>query len=146
LDDVSGAISLVLDQRLDGPFNVSPDGWIGGDALRALAAVPPVRLPERVVRRLASLRARLDPTSASPGLLPYTMHPWVVANDRITAAGWRPTYTNEEAYVAAHPAAPWSTVSPQRRQELALGGLAALVVGVVVGVVLLIRRGSSRRA
>src|SRR5207248_3310243 len=100
----------------------------------------------RVVQRLAWLRARLDPTSASPGLLPYTTHAWVVANDRIKAAGWRPTHSNEEAYIAAHPPAPWSTVSPQRRQELALGGLAALVVGVVAGVVLLIRRGSSRRA
>ena len=146
LDDVASAVALAVEHRLDGPFNVSPDGWIAGEALRALATVPPVRLPERVVRRLAWLRARLDPTSASPGLLPYTMHPWVVANDRITAAGWRPTYSNEEAYVAAHPAAPWSTVSPQRRQELALAGLGALIVGAVVGIVLLIRRGSSRRA
>ena len=145
LDDVASAIALAFERRLDGPFNVSPDGWIAGDALRALAAVPPLRLPARVVRRLAWLRARLDPTSASPGLLPYTMHPWVVANDRIKAAGWRPTHTNEEAYVAGHPPAPWSTVSPQRRQELALGGLAALIVGVVVGVVYLVRRGSSRR-
>jgi hypothetical protein len=125
---------------------VAPDGWIAGESLRALAAVPPLRLPERVVRRLAALRARLDPSSASPGLLPYTMHPWVVANDRIKAAGWQPEYTNEEAYVDAHPAAPWSTVSPQRRQELALAGLGALVIGVIAGVVLLIRRGSSRRA
>ena len=146
LDDVASAVALAVDQHLDGPFNVSPDGWIAGDALRSLAALPPVRLPERVVRRLAWLRARLDPTSASPGLLPYTMHPWVIANDRIKAAGWRPSVTNEEAYVAAHPPAPWSTVSPQRRQELALAGLGALVVGVVIGLVLSLRRGSSRRA
>lgn len=146
LDDLAAAIALALDRRLDGPFNVAPDGWIAGESLRALAPLPPLRLPERVVRRLATLRARLDPASASSGLLPYTMHPWVVANDRIKAAGWRPEYSNEEAYVDAHPPAPWSTVSPQRRQELALGGLAAAIVGAVVAVVLLIRRGSSRRA
>ena len=146
LDDVTSAIALAFEERLDGPYNVSPDGWITGEALRALATVPPVRLPERVVRRLAALRVRLDPTSATSGLLPYTMHPWVVANDRIKAAGWQPTYSNEEAYVDAHPPAPWSTVSPQRRQELALAGLAALVVGALVAVVVLVRRGSSRRA
>ena len=146
LDDVAAAVAIAVEQRLDGAFNVSPDGWIAGDALRALATVPSVRLPERLVRRLAWLRARLDPTSASPGLLPYTMHPWVIANDRIKARGWLPTYSNEEAYVAAHPPAPWSTVSPQRRQELALGALAVLVVGALVGAVLLIRRASSRRA
>lgn len=146
VDDLASALALALDRRLDGPFNVAPDGWIAGESLRALATVPPLRLPERFVRRLATLRARLDPTSASTGLLPYTMHPWVVANDRIKAAGWRPEYTNEEAYVDAHPPAPWSTVSPQTRQDLALAGLAAVIVGAVVGVVLLIRRGSSRRA
>lgn len=144
LDDVASAVAIALEQRLDGPFNVSPDGWIAGDALRALAAVPPVRLPTRVVRRLALLRARFDPQSASPGLLPYTMHPWVVANDRIKAIGWRTTYTNEEAYVAGHPPAPWSTVSPQRRQELALAGFGALGVGLLAGVVWLIRRASRR--
>ena len=144
LDDVASAIAIAVEQRLDGPFNVSPDGWIAGDALRALAAVPPVRLPTRVVRRLAWLRARFDPESASPGLLPYTMHPWVIANDRIKAAGWHATYTNEEAYVAGHPAAPWSTVSPQRRQELALAGFGGLGIVLLAGIVWLIRRASRR--
>ena len=40
LDDVTAAIVLALTSRLDGPFNVSPDRWIAGDQLRALAGVP----------------------------------------------------------------------------------------------------------
>jgi nucleoside-diphosphate-sugar epimerase len=144
LDDVTTAIVLALTKRLDGPFNVSPDRWIAGDQLRALAGVPRVRVPERVARRLAWLRWRLDPASAPPGLLPYTMHPWVVANDRIKAAGWVPTFSNEEAYVAGHRPTPWATVSPQRRQEIALAGLGAAVLGVVAGVVALFRRSSRR--
>jgi nucleoside-diphosphate-sugar epimerase len=146
LDDLTTAIVLALEHRLDGPFNVSPDGWIAGDQLRALAGGPRVRVPERVARRLAWLRWRLDPASAPPGLVPYTMHPWVVANDRIKAAGWVPDLSNEEAYVAAHRPAPWATVSPQRRQELALAGASVLMAGIVAGVIALIRRGSSRRA
>ncbi|MEY2430419.1 MAG: hypothetical protein QOC92_144 [Acidimicrobiaceae bacterium] len=146
LDDLTTAISLALQDRLDGAFNISPDGWIAGDQLRALAGRPRLRVPERMVRRLTWLRWRLDPTSAPPGLLPYTMHPWVVANDRIKAAGWVPAFSNEEAYVAAHRPTPWATVSPQRRQELALAGASALVAALVAGVVALIRRGSSRRA
>jgi hypothetical protein len=142
---VTSAIVLALSNRLDGPFNVSPDGWITGDQLRALAGVPGVRVPEPAARRVAWLRWRLDPASASPGLLPYTMHPWVVANDRIKAAGWVPAFTNEEAYVAGHRPAPWATVSPQRRQEIALAGLGAAVLAVVAGIVALVKRGSSRR-
>jgi nucleoside-diphosphate-sugar epimerase len=140
LHDVTSAVALALSSRLDGPFNVSPDGWISGDQLRALAGVPGVRVPEPAARRLAWLRWRLDPASAPPGLLPYTMHSWVVANDRIKAAGWKPTFTNEEAYVAGHRPAPWATVSPQRRQELALAGAGAAVLGVIAGVVALVRR------
>jgi nucleoside-diphosphate-sugar epimerase len=145
LDDLTAAIVLGLQKRLDGPFNVSPDGWITGDQLRALAGVPGVRVPEPAARRLAWLRWRLDPASAPPGLLPYTTHPWVVANDRIRAAGWVPTFSNEEAYVAGHRPTPWATVSPQRRQEIALAGLGAVVLGAIAAVVAAIRR-SSRRA
>lgn len=145
LDDLAAAIVLAVDQHLDGPFNVSPDGWIPGDQLRALAGVPRVRVPERVARRFAWLRSRIDPKSAPPGLVPYTMHPWVIANDRLKRAGWVPSFSNEEAYVAGHRPAPWATVSPQRRQEIALAGLIVLIVGLVVGLVALIRRGSSRR-
>ena len=89
---------------------------------RALAGVPRrARAGRRSSDELAWARWKLGLSSTPPGLLPYTIHPWVVANDRLKAAGWSPTPTNEEAYVAGHRPAPWATVSPQRRQELALG-------------------------
>ena len=59
-------------------------------------------------------------TATPPALLPYTVHPWVVANDRLRADGWAPTSSNEEAYVATHAAGPLATISPRRRQEIAL--------------------------
>ncbi len=140
LDDVADAVVVAMRARLDGPFNVAPDGWMSGESVRALAGVPSVRVPGRVARRVAWARWKLGLAPTHPGLLPYAEHPWVVANDRLKAAGWRPTSTNEEAYVAAHPPTPWATVSPQRRQELALGWLAAAVVGAATGAVLLVRR------
>jgi len=146
LDDVAAAIVLAVHEKLDGPYNVSPDGWIPGDQLRALAGGPRVRVPERVARRFAWLRWRIDPKSAPPGLVPYTMHPWVIANDRIKQAGWAPTFSNEEAYVAGHRPTPWATVSPQRRQEIALAGLGVSIVGLITLIVVLIRRASARRA
>jgi nucleoside-diphosphate-sugar epimerase len=145
LDDLTAAVVLALQQRLDGAFNVSPDGWISGEQLRALAGVPGVRVPEPAARRLAWLRWRLDRDSAPPGLLPYTTHSWVVANDRIKAAGWTPTFSNEEAYVAGHRPTPWATVSPQRRQEIALAGLGAAVIAAAAGVIALVRSRAFRR-
>ena len=135
--DLAAAVDLARRLRLEGPFNVAPDGWITGEALRALAGGPRVRLPDRFATRVATLRWRLLLAPDRPGLVPYTRHPWVVANDRLRAEGWVPSYTNEEAYVATAPATPWATVSPRRRQGLALGGAAVAVVGIVAaGVVL----------
>ena len=140
LDDLAAAVVLAWRSRLDGPFNVAPDGWIPGDQLRALAGVPRVRVPDPVARRVAWTRWKLGLSPTPPGLLPYTIHPWVIASDRLKAAGWSPTSTNEEAYVAGHRPAPWATLSPQRRQELALGGAAAALAGAAVGAVALARR------
>jgi hypothetical protein len=75
-----------------------------------------------------------------PGLVPYTMHPWVVANDRLKAAGWAPRHTNEETFVDATTGTPWSQMSPKRRQEVALGAATAGAVGVAVAAFVGFRR------
>lgn len=148
LDDLASAIDLARRLALDGPYNVAPDGWVGGDALRSLAGGPRVRLPDRFASRVAGLRWRLLLASSPPGLAAYARHPWVVANDRLKAQGWVAGQTNEEAYVAGHRPSPWSTLSPRRRQELALGGAALAAAGVTaaaaVGARALIRRHRGR--
>ena len=68
------------------------------------------------------------------------LHPWVVAADRLRAEGWTPAVSNEEACVEAHEAGPWATLSPRRRQEIALGVAGVGLVGIVVGAVVVIRR------
>jgi nucleoside-diphosphate-sugar epimerase len=140
LDDLAAAVAVACDRQLDGPFNVAPDGWVDGDALRALEGRPRLRLPDPLARRLSTWRLRLGLAPVSTGLVPYTRHPWVVANDRLRAAGWAATYRNEEAFVAGTRPVPWATISPRRRQELALGSAVVGLVGVGVGVTLLVRR------
>ncbi|MGH9116711.1 MAG: NAD-dependent epimerase/dehydratase family protein [Acidimicrobiales bacterium] len=146
LADLAAAVDLARRRRLDGPFNVAPDGWITGEALRALAGGPRVRLPDRFASRLAELRWRLLLAPDRPGLTAYARHPWVVANDRLRAEGWVPSLTNEEAFVATAPAAPWATVSPRRRQEIALGAAVVAVGAAVAGGVVLVRWVARRRA
>jgi hypothetical protein len=144
LDDLAKAVAVALGQGLDGPHNVAPDGWIAGDEVRALLGGPRVRLPNAIAKQISAMRWRLGVAPAPPGLVPFTVHPWVVANDRLRAAGWVPAYSNEEALVAGTPASPWANVSPQRRQELALGAAVISLAGIVTGLLLLIRR--ARRA
>ncbi|MGH9230836.1 MAG: NAD-dependent epimerase/dehydratase family protein [Acidimicrobiales bacterium] len=142
--DLAAAIDLVRSRRLDGAFNVAPDGSVPGDEVRSLTGAPPkVPLPERVAGRLVrwGFRWGLGPTP--PELVAYTLHPWTIANDRLRGQGWSPTVTNEEACVEAFEAGAWATLSPRRRQEIALGlvgaGLAAVATGVVVAARRLLR-------
>jgi len=146
LDDLASAVVLAAEQQLDGVFNVAPDGWVAGERVRALAgAVPRVKLPERVSEVITNLRWRFQRGPIPPGLRSYTRWPWLVANDRLKAAGWQPTVTNDQAYVEGTEAKWWTMVSPKRRQELSLG---LLVISVLAGLGVtakFIRRAQLRR-
>jgi nucleoside-diphosphate-sugar epimerase len=144
VDDLAAAVDLARRAGLDGPRNVAPDGWIDGETARALAAAPRVRLPERLALRIAGWRFRWGMAPTPPALLPYTVHPWVIANDRLRADGWAPGSSNEEAYVATHRPGPWAGITPARRQEIALGVTGVVLAGAVVGVVALVRRRARR--
>jgi nucleoside-diphosphate-sugar epimerase len=139
LDDLAAAVALAVRRRLDGVFNVAPDGWVAGERVRALSGERPrLPMPERLSEVIASLRWRFQRGPLPPGLRPYTREPWIVSNGRLRDAGWEPTVTNEQAYVEATAAPWWTMVSPKRRQELTLGtaviGSAVLVsVGAVLG-------------
>jgi nucleoside-diphosphate-sugar epimerase len=146
LDDVATAVALAVRRRLDGVYNVAPDGWIPGERVRALLGdrlrIP---LPERVAQVVDALRWRFQRGPIPPGLIAYTREPWLVANDRLRAEGWRPTVTNEQAFVEGTEAKWWTMVTPKRRQELALGGLVAGIAAGVVAVAVVARRGWRRR-
>lgn len=140
-EDVASAVAVVVDRDLDGAFNVAPDGSIPPETVDELVGAPPRLGP---LERVAELWPRLR-RSHVPGVAAYLEHPWVVANDRLRAAGWQPATTNEEALVAASRPSWWRDVSPKRRQELALGVAGAGVVGLVVAVLLGARRVARRR-
>ena len=130
---------LAAERRLDGVFNVAPDGWIAGrtgaGAGRAPAPAAAARPPRRGGRQAAlAVPARPHPAGPAP------LHPLAVAGGQRPAAGrgLAPTVTNEQAYVEGTEAKWWTMVTPKRRQELALGGS---VVGVPAG-----PRGGHRRA
>jgi nucleoside-diphosphate-sugar epimerase len=134
-DDLADAVVLACTAGLDGVFNVAPDGWMSEEEAKALTAGPVrVRLPRR-------LQPWLGP-DVPKDLLPYLVHPWVVANDRLRAEGWRPRYSSEEAFVAGAGVPRWQSLSLGRRQAIALGGGAAAVGTAVAAAVAAYRRRS----
>jgi hypothetical protein len=95
-----------------------------------------MRLPRR-------LRPWLGP-DVPTDVLPYLVHPWVVANDRLRAEGWAPRYSSEEAFVAAAGVPRWQSLSLGRRQAIALGGAAGAVAAAAAGAVAVYRRRAAR--
>jgi len=146
-DDVATAVALSVERRLDGVYNVAPDGSIPGEQVRALSGQRfRLPVPDRVADVVGALRWRFQRGPIPPGLRSYTREPWIVANDKLRAQGWAPAVTNEQAYVEGTEAKWWTMVTPKRRQEIALGAMiGALVAGAVVGVVIG-RRWRRRRA
>ena len=124
-------------ERLDGAFNVAPDGSIPGDEVRSLIGVPPkVPLPERIAGRVLRLGVPLGhrADAARAACRTRCTRGWSRPT-ACAAEGWAATVSNEEACVEAHEAGPWATLSPRRRQEIALGVAGVGLVGVVVGAV-----------
>jgi nucleoside-diphosphate-sugar epimerase len=147
LDDLADAVVLAAEDRLDGVFNVAPDGSIPAAQVRALAgARPRVQLPDRMSEVVTSLRWRFQRGPIPPGLRSYTHSPWLVANDRLKAAGWRPTVTNEQAYVEGTEAKWWTMITPKRRQELALGAMVLAGLAAIAGAGWVTRWARRRRA
>jgi nucleoside-diphosphate-sugar epimerase len=144
VDDLASAIDHARRARLDGPFNVAPDGWLSPDALAELVGpVGRVHLPSGWVPKLRARRDRWRAQGPAPETA-YTKYPWVVANDRLRATGWEPSLRNEEVYVEVDPGGPLALMSPRRRQELSLAGAALAALGLVGGVVWLVRRRTRR--
>ena len=131
-DDVASAVAVAVRRHLDGVYNVAPDGSIPGDRVRALSGQRlRLPLPGRVADVVGALQWRFQRGPIPPGLRSYTRASWIVANDKLRAEGWRPTVTNEQAYVEGTEAKWWTMITPKRRQELALVGMIALIVGVL---------------
>jgi nucleoside-diphosphate-sugar epimerase len=149
LDDLASAVALAAEQSLDGVFNVAPDGFVPAASVRALSgATPRLQLPDRLAEVVNSLRWRFQRGPIPPGLRSYTRSPWLVANDRLKAHGWKPTVTNEQAYVEGTEGKWWTMITPKRRQELSLTGMViggVVVIGAVVAVIRRVRRRRARR-
>jgi nucleoside-diphosphate-sugar epimerase len=148
VDDLAAAVGTICRAGVDGPVNAAPDGWLTADQVKALKGpAPRVRVRRTLAVRLTWLGARLGLSNDDPATVLAASESWVVANDRLRSLGWEPTFTNEEAYVDADRGGPWARLTPRHRQELALGGVAAvLVVGSGLAAWLVRRRFRRARA
>jgi len=150
VNDLAAAVVYAWEHCLNGVFNVAPDGWITHEQARAIVGgVARLRLPGRLSGAVASAGWKFFRTGTPAQARPYSVYPWVVANDRLRATGWVPERSNEEALVSSDTRSHWSDLPPNRRQEMALAaagvGVLAVVGGAVAAVVAVVSRALGRR-
>jgi UDP-glucose 4-epimerase len=134
VDDAAAALEVAVDRDLDGAFNVAADGWLTVEEASAL--LPGRRLPGvpyEVAERVLRATWATGVGDAPPSALPYFVHAWVVANDRLKAAGWKPGHSNDEAILLATP-------SDDRSVIPLLAGAGAVTAGIALGTWWLTRR------
>jgi nucleoside-diphosphate-sugar epimerase len=140
VDDLAAALVLAATRDLPGVYNVAADGWLDSDALRSLLPRPMVpAVPADVLARALHRTWALGIGDVPPGVVPYLVHPWVIANDKLEATGWTPGRTNEEAIAEALFAFP-----PRRARSAVI--VAAVAVAALFGAVRIRRRVSARQA
>ena len=132
VDDLAAAVVAVVHAHYDGAVNVAPDSWIPPDELADLEGPRPrLRVPAPVAEFVSALRWHWGLAPTPPGIVSYTVHPWVVANGRLRELGWAPSYSNEEAWVASHSPSPLESLARRRRGLLLAAAVAALAVGIL---------------
>jgi nucleoside-diphosphate-sugar epimerase len=127
VDDAASALELAASVDLEGAYNVSADGWLTPDEAGAL--LPGRRMPGvpyEMAERYLGATWSTGLGDSPPTVLPYLVHPWVVANDRLKAAGWKPRHSNDEAILLSTPIGSASVVPW-------LVGAGALTVGIGLG-------------
>ena len=148
VDDLAQAVLLAWEERLAGVYNVAPDRGVGEATARALAGgVAKVPLPARAAHAVSAWSWDLWRLGSPREAQAYARWPWVVAPDRLLAAGWRPEHSSEEALVITDDRAHWDDLPPGKRQNLtvlaAAGGVAAVAASAVGIIAARSRRGSA---
>jgi len=147
LDDLAEAVVLATRKRLNGVYNVAPDGFVHSVRVRSLWGMAPrLRLPDRMSEIVSDLRWRFQRGPIPPGLRPYVRSTWLVSNGRLRAEGWTPTVTNEQAFVEGTDAKWWTMLTPKRKQEIALGAMVTGILAAVITVLVAARKYRRRRS
>jgi UDP-glucose 4-epimerase len=142
VDDLASALALAATQDLPGVFNVAADGWL--DAAEARELIPrsgAPALPAEAMTRMLGRTWDLGLGDVPPGVVPYLVHPWVIANDKLKAEGWAPRHGNADAIREAVASLP-----PRNATPLVVVGAGGLLIVVGTAVVVRRRRRRTRAA
>lgn len=132
--DIVRAVHTVGAGRHDGQFNVAPDDVLDGAATAELADRRfGVGVPTWVLFVIDWWRWITWWSPTPPAAVRLVSANLAVDSADLRAVGWVPTHTSAEAFLVAHAPAWWPSLSARRRQDMVLGGAAAVLIGSLGG-------------
>lgn len=99
--DVARALLFAIDEDLDGAYNVAPGDWVSPHRYAELLGKRLQTLPPEAAERRAERMYALGLSEVSPAYLPFAMYPWVMANEKLTEAGFTFLHSTEGTLLAA---------------------------------------------
>jgi UDP-glucose 4-epimerase len=99
VDDLAGALILLLEGRHAGAFNVAADGYITNVEAGDLIGLKGRRIPYGPFKRFAGALWKAHVIEAPAGQLEFAIHPWVASNQKLKdTTGWSPRWTSREVF------------------------------------------------
>ena len=98
-DDVAHLFSLLIEKKVPGAFNVAGDGVVRSSEVGAMIGKRAVNVPRWLYYAITwtMWRLNLKTVEAPPGIVNYTMYPWVVDTTRAKELlGWKPKHTSKD--------------------------------------------------
>jgi UDP-glucose 4-epimerase len=100
LEDALEGFRIMLDQRLEGVYNVSPDEDVKIGQIPNILNGRGVRIPLRLLKTLLWFQWKLRLFSAPPSYLDFVAYPFVASNQKLKKLGFSPKYSTEEVLLS----------------------------------------------
>jgi len=100
-EDLVSALVWAATGQVDGVVTVGSEGWLEHAEVERISGLRSLVVPSAVAYATAERLHRVGVVPAPASELRYLAHPWVVGSQRLRAAGWKPSWTNDAA-LAAH--------------------------------------------
>ena len=98
-DDVVEAVTVLLEGRHGGAFNIAADGLMSAEEFSERLGKPRRKVRLSLYWKLADVLWKLRLSETPAGNLHFAVHPWVVSNEKLKReTGWRPRYTTSETF------------------------------------------------
>jgi len=97
-DDVARLFTLLIEKKVDGPFNVAGSGVLRVSELGAMVGKKALPVPRRLLFPIVHLLWKMHLLMEAPaGLVDYMAYPWVLDMDRARdLLGFEPEYSTEQ--------------------------------------------------